>query len=80
VQAGGEQVLDHDDPLDHGAVEVAPSAGGALGADEPLLLVVPQGPGADAAGLRQLTDTHETSVLAVDTSVKVHDREAQSPR
>jgi hypothetical protein len=42
AQSSGEQVLDEDNPVDHGVIEVAPATAGALGCDESRLLVVPQ--------------------------------------
>ena len=68
-QTSCQQVLDHHHTLDHRLVEFAPPTRGPVRADQPLLLVVPQGARTDTGGVREFSDAHGPS-LALHTSVK----------
>ncbi|GAA3439227.1 hypothetical protein GCM10018954_088480 [Kutzneria kofuensis] len=61
VQAGGEQLLDADDPVHRVLRVVAVAAVRSVGGEQALLLVVPQRPLTDARAPGELADAHHTS-------------------
>ncbi len=58
AQSGGVQLADEVDPVDGGFCVVALAAAAALGGEQVLFLVVPQGPGGDARAAGEFPDPH----------------------